>query len=1089
MRRARAFYHFRSRRPAVPESDQNPQAVQTSAEPADGILAALEPARSCVVFASAGSGKTWLLTARLLRLLLAGEAPGSILALTFTNKAAAEMRARVAERLAAWSALPDDALRKALGEIGLAAPRAADLARARALFEESLYADDDMRVMTFHAFCAEILRLFPNEDDIPFGFEVCARSAPLRRRALERLYRDAALDETLGAPLDELARLCNGVENADGALREFLNHRDDWEALCEGQTPDAALRRLADEMGVAPDAPAPAIDAALRARIEDYAALLARQSEPAKKDLEALDAVALARRRDAWDAAALKKHFLTQKGAPKQKPSKALDQRLGAEGAAQLVAACAEIGAELQAIVDACAARDNWERTRAWRAAGARLVALYDEVKREEGALDFTDIERLARRLLLRDERAADIQYRVNARIRHVLIDEFQDTSLNQWRLLQPLLEEIASQGGASLFVVGDDKQSIYGFRGARPELQARAEAWCRERMRGRRYSMSLSWRSQRAVIDLLNAVEDFQSLPSFEPHDTNIKESDGGVFVLPLCEAEESAEPPAWRAPLRDAPRAARDNPRQREAAQIAAVVRDLVDRKQCAYDDILILFRRRADLRAYQSALQAASVPFTGIAAASLETGDILALLAWLAAPWRALDLARVLRSPMFDLDDATLLAIAARRDAGDWFARLGAQAEAEDDAKCARAARLLGAWRELCGHMPTHDLLDRAYRDADLIHRYRCAAPPDERDATERRLLDVLDCALMHDSGRYPDVGRFASHLRERVAGEDSEDGDGGVRLMTVHGAKGLEAEHVFVADCGPQGRPHETYRAFLDWPLDAPRPAHLVLMPPQGARDPFSERLNETQREADARERVNLMYVALSRARKCVYISGCAGRGDREDWYARLAPLAQPLEIPAPPADAQAAAAQAAERRTPRQVLPQAAADAPGRAPRDARAARRGEAVHRALQLLDDGNSRAQAAARLARAFPADDARIEDWLRTAESVLADPALAAVFDRGAFERVLNEARIVFEDDGEIATRVVDRLCVGRDAVWIVDYKTYAGADLEAEAHKHREQMLAYRRGAAQLWPGKAVRVSLLFVEKRTLHDYDFD
>ncbi|MFP5505223.1 MAG: UvrD-helicase domain-containing protein, partial [Gammaproteobacteria bacterium] len=479
-------------------------------------LLATEPARHASVHASAGTGKTWLLVTRLLRLLLAGAAPASILAVTFTRKAAAEMLQRLNERLAALAAGSDADVDAALRQIGIA-PDAAVRARVRRLYETLLFEPLALRATTFHAFCQEILQRFPVEAAVPPGFELLDGEAELIDEAWGALYAEATLtpDGPLAQTLETLFDAGGGLSGTRQALNSFLAQRIDWWAFTQDRS--EALAHAEDSArelyGIAPDHD-PAADfftPAQRAVLGEFAALLGRHAIKSNQEhQQCIDAALALYAADA--AAALElaaRALLTQSGEPrKRKSSKAQESSLGAEGSARLLELHEQLCAELLETRDRLARQASLALTCAWYRAGQRLLEHYQRIKREQRVLDFADLEWHAYRLLNGSEQAHWVQYKLDARIDHFLIDEFQDTNPTQWRLLLPLLDELAAGGSErarSVFLVGDAKQSIYRFRRADARLLETASRWLEERLGAHRFSLESSRRSAPAIIDGVN--------------------------------------------------------------------------------------------------------------------------------------------------------------------------------------------------------------------------------------------------------------------------------------------------------------------------------------------------------------------------------------------------------------------------------------------------------------------------------------------------------------------------------------------------------------------------------------------------------
>lgn len=1126
-------------------------------------LAAVAPERHATVHASAGTGKTWLLVARIIRLLLSGAAPASILAVTFTRKAAAEMLERLNERLAMLATADDASTDDELRRLGLD-PDPALRQRARRLYEDLLFDPRPLRATTFHAFCQELLQRFPLEAEVPPGFDLLESETELLDTAWDALYAEATQtpDGKLGRALEQLFDACEGLTNTRQALNSFVAHRIDWWAYTQHR-PDPLAAAAADTrtlFAVDPDLDPSAgfFNAARMAQLHAYAALLGRHDNKTNLQQQAtlLHALELhATHADAQLPECLDRIgavLLTGEGEPrKRSASKALEKSLGANGCAQFLELHEQLCAALLELRDAQARRQTYAVTCAWQQAGKRLLEHYQRIKREQRLLDFCDLEWNAYRLLNSSEQAHWVQYKLDARIDHFLIDEFQDTNPTQWRLLLPLLEELAAGSGdraRSVFLVGDAKQSIYRFRRADARLLETASRWLETRLQAHQYSLEASRRSSPAVIDCVNrafaAGPLAERLAGFPLHSTHLTDLWGQVELLPPLPAVASAPPPArtaLRNPL-DEPRGGHlDSLHDLEARTIAARIRALVDgrtpigpaaaARPLRYGDVLVLLRNRTHAASYERALREAGIPYLGAARGtlldSLEVRDLEALLNTLVAPHNDLALAQVLRSPLFAAADTDLIALA-QTGGASWMERLlTVGPDCATHTPLARAARLLPIWQSLVGYVPVHDLLDRIYHQGDVLNRFHAASPPALQARVRANLVRFIELALEIDSGRYPSLPHFVNQLRalrERAADApddappDSGAGDR-VRFMTVHGAKGLEAPVVFLADCGSGERDRNAWQALVDWPTQQPRPTHFVLVGRKDARDNVTRALLDQQRAAEAREDANLLYVALTRARQVLIVSAAVSADSADGgWYgllraqwdgdARLAagqPFVHRHGLP-PPVLASDTAAPTAAPAAPdprltqplavaprlRRIAPsraQAAIDAAAAADPDAR--QRGVGIHRLLEWLAaaPARPRQQLLSGLARELQRDaaDPELAAWLAEAEAVVSDPGLAALFDATRYEQVRSELPLQYMDGATLVDGIIDRLLVGADTVHVIDYKTQrvAAGQTAACAAGYGEQMRLYAAGVQRLWPQRRVRGSILFTHCRTLVD----
>jgi ATP-dependent helicase/nuclease subunit A len=1126
--------------------------------PADTMsdsLNAASPEANAAVMASAGTGKTWLLVTRIVRLLLAGARPGGILAITFTRKAAAEMLTRLQQRLWEYVRLPDDALDRALAGVGVS-PAEPMRERARALYEQLLFSEQPIRTTTFHAFCQEILQRFPLEASIPPGFELLDAEGMLRSEAWDALYSEATRrpDGATAAALEVLFDRCGGLHNTHQVLEAFLHSRSDWWAFVEGRSrpPEWALQQLREVLDVDPsvDYFAQFFSPERRGALNTYAGFLDRHGT----NTNTQQAAALRQALDHDDAAErfdqIRAVLFTTAGSPrKRKESNAQKRSLGAEGEQAFLRLHDQLCEAVAQTVDCNARLNTLALSQAWYSAGQRLLEHYQRIKQEQRWLDFADLEWKTYRLLNHADNAYWVQYKLDQRIDHLLIDEFQDTNPTQWRLLLPLLEEIAAgetERPRSVFLVGDAKQSIYGFRRADPRLLTTAAGWLRERLGATDYTLDRSRRSAQAVIDCVNAVFGQQGLgprlASFKPHATYHDDMCGQVELLPLAvspgvTADDDDDGRALRNPLQQARRVDEDLRHYMEGRMIAGRIEALIDQalpvvigggaRPLQYSDVYILLRKRTHASAIERALREAGIPYLGAdrgtLLSSLEIQDLEALLTILIVPYNNLALAQVLRSPVFSATDDDLLQLASAANGGSWLERLQALApQLPEHSPLVRAERLLRRWSEWAGRIPVHDLLDRIYAQADVIGRYEAAFPLSLRPRARANLTRFIELALEVDSGRYPSLPHFLNRLRDlrrhELEAPDAPPAGGPedrVRILTIHAAKGLEAPVVFLADSADAAARPGGYQAVVDWAPEAERPRMFFLTGKREQRDSVSCRLLEDQEQARQREDANLLYVALTRARQYLFISGTEpARGTDLGWYgairAGLEPVAHArgdhlvLESGAPPPAVTlppgAAAAPLVDERLTRPLAVTARrrtiapshsvqeVDPVGAPEEDARI--RGIAIHRMLELLTAASRwpTDRVALRVASELQlsGSDPRLSDWMDEARAVVEAPHLAELFQPDRYQYAFNEVPVQYRHNDWLVHGVIDRVVRNGGQVLVVDYKTHGHARVDNMAQlaaPYQDQMRWYVRGVRRIWPDCQIQAGLLFTACRAL------
>ena len=806
---------------------------------------ALDPTRSVVISACAGSGKTWLLVSRIVRALLDGAKPGEILAITFTRKAAREMQSRLSDWLKQMATADDATVEAMLLEREVPPARVTELLPvARGLYETLLTAEPPVTITTFHSWFLQLMRGAPLDAGVAGDATLSEETAALIEEAWQRFAQTATdADGETARALDALYT-DYGPDSTRRVLTNFLARRSDWWAFAgELDDEDAIARALAtlvDGMPVGPDEDVPTIlaaDAALKSQLFDFIKLLskniARDQELAAVLQTALNEANLQR----WLKLVERVFFTTTGGLRVRKASAAQAKRLTPQGEARYLDIHQSVGERL---LDARHAI-NWQRGYRFNAAalrcGTALAQTYQALKQERRVIDYADIEWRAHQLLTNSEHAVYLMVKLDARYRHVLLDEFQDTNPLQWLTLKQWFDAAAEvDSRPCVFVVGDPKQSIYRFRRAETRLFTQASHYLQQHFGAVSLSQDESRRCAPAVIDVVNRVfANEAEFADYRVHGAHHGSKPGRVDVLPLTskDNENEAESVAWRNPLAEPLLVPEDSRRAREAAELAQGILGMVKQWQIAaddagkagrpaqYGDIMILVRRRTHLATYEAALRHAGIPYVtsrqGGLLDTLEVQDLIAVLEFLVSPFANLKLAHALRSPVFAVSDDDLVTIAksvTRTPQASWWEVLSQMTEDELSPLLLRARRLLAAWLARADTLPVHDQLDRIYFEADVLLRYHAAVPPAMRGAVLANLNAFMRRALDADAGRYLSLPRFVADLADlRNApamespdegligntGEGIGEGAGMVRIHTVHGAKGIGGADCVAAGC--------------------------------------------------------------------------------------------------------------------------------------------------------------------------------------------------------------------------------------------------------------------------------------------------
>ena len=1107
---------------------------------------ASNPNSSAWVSANAGSGKTHVLTQRVLRLLLGGTPPAQILCLAYTKAAAANMAERVFTTLAQWTSLSDRALAKAIVDCGADAPAPPDLIFARQLFARTIETPGGLKIQTLHAFAERLLRLFPFEANVPAHFSVLDESESKR---LLTEARNAALTE-LGASSEgksalDLVALEAGATRFDELLAEALSRAESFGAHDDARAYAGALRA---PLGLAPGVTVAKVEAEMlggeveRMRRESWA----RALETGKKQDRAL--ADCLRAANGGGASAARVQALLQPFFKENGEGEPLGEGNGGLTTKALRTEFPELESDLrreQTRLDVLRERRRaaltLERSAALFMVARKILAVFARMKAERGALDFSDQIARARALVTRSS-AAWVLHKLDYGLDHLLIDEAQDASLPQWGILAALSAEFFAGASAravnrTVFAVGDEKQSIFAFQGAAPEMFAEMKRAFAQRHRDAErpfidVPLTFSFRSSQTILDAVDktfrnelAWRGVAAAGEPAPNHEAIRGGLKGVVELwPPILPTPTPDPADWSMPL-DPP--AQDDPPVILAKRIAEVIRGWLrtsspervidpesgETRRIRESDVMILVRtRNAFFEAMIRALKAANLKAAG--ADRLKLKDHIAVMDLIAAgraallPDDDLTLASALKSPLMRFDDDALVELAVNRN-GSLAKALAAAAQGP----ALEAGRRLGLWRARAKALSPFAfyalLLGQDGGRRALLGRLgpEAADPIDE----------FLTLALAHEQGEAPSLHNFLSEVEaaEVEIKRDMEVESEGVRVLTVHASKGLEAPIVFLPDSCTA----------LDTRLE---PKLMRLSPAKPADPPlfaWAKRAAEDAdavaaarieaRAAQAGEHRRLLYVAMTRAAQRLIVAGYHGAKARpaDCWYDLVhAGLAHELaEAPAPFSGDETIlrfgeglrADEGGERTSARALdaLPgwlvaKAApeADAPplkpshaGRAGEgDCERALEGRLAHALLERLPGLPPERRPGAAGAY-LDAQAGGLTESARTAlaakvVAAIGAPELSRLFGPGARVEVPLAGFLPRPGRPDLPyTGRLDRLVATDQDVLIVDFKLGQKPDRPAAAHV--AQLALYRAALQPIYPRAPVRAALVYLDGPTL------
>ncbi|HEV2595050.1 MAG TPA: double-strand break repair helicase AddA [Sphingomicrobium sp.] len=1109
---------------------------------------ASDPRVHAALSASAGTGKTQVLTARVLRLLLNGARPESILCLTFTKAAAAEMANRIGERLAEWVRLKDEELETDLRHLG--EPNDPALReRARQLFARVLDCPGGLKIQTIHSFAQGLVAAFPAEAGIVPGFQPIEGRAEqeLVRRTLADLMTDAETrgDNCLIGDVQCLSRRL-GEGGAVEYLQVCARRPEALAALGHRDSIEHQVRRLLNlPHSVANYLAAQCADDAFDCDLL-RAVANANRSWGRSTGLAIVDNIERWLAMDATDRAAalpeLAAIIFTGKGELRKTQAGQLKADPDYERHIERLAAhlsdlrriergsrlAADIGAGLRA--------------------GQAFARAYTEAKRAAGVADFNDLIEWTRGLLGQAGMGDWVRYKLDRQIDHVLVDEAQDTNSAQWEIIERLVEEFfsgsseAEKRNRTLFMVGDFKQAIYGFQGTDPERFREARDTFRRRadeLRAaggttefRDLSIAASFRSAQPVLDLVDAVITtagptalaLRDLPP--PHRAFHHERPGVVelwqpFSVEHGSDEADAGEERWVS-LRDRHYADALAERIRLMVEDAPVLASTG--RPLNPGDVLVLVRSRGELASLIVArLFSAGIPVAGVDRLHLHeplaVQDLLAAVKFAVQPNDDLSLASLLVSPLIGLDQDQLRQLAYGREGSLWRelrARASEFREAHDAlAELLRIADFTPPSRffeailsgPMQGRRKLYSRLGMAARDA--IDELMNSALEFERSETAS-----LDHYLAWFSRGTVDV--------QRDPGQPANE----VRVMTVHGAKGLEAPVVILADTTADPAKLGRTPVAVDIEVGT-APVVPLLRPKKDERCPPFEDIIHAGEERDLEEHFRLLYVALTRAADRLIVSGVRPkeRNDGADprppncWH-RIVERAMTSLASAPgenhvalrygssdggrPGRARnkielrptripgwAARPAPPEAKPPRPLAPSTIAVDDESAPSPSEAMRaaalRGTWIHQLLERLPavELGKQASVADRWLQqsAGIRDDSVREEIAREVCAILSDCRFSRLFGPGSLGEAPLAATLA---DGRVIAGTVDRLLVEETRVSVIDFKTGSVPATEAEIPKsHRAQLSAYSDALGVIFPGRSISAALLYTSGPVLFE----
>lgn len=1123
---------------------------------------ASKPEASVWVAANAGTGKTKVLTERVLALLLCEARAHEILCLTFTKAAAAEMSNRISDKLSDWTSQSDEDLTQELSALLERPPSPSEFARARQLFAEILDAPGGLNIQTIHGFCQSLLKRFPLEAGLAPHFQVMEERTTQEylKQARDQVMMDARLgrvadlhdalntvsrhvhETNFGDLLVELSKARSKIRTLlqdHGGVRKLVLRLYEIKELQPGDTKERLIERACEQESFD----------ALGMR---YLCEALGQGSPAnqKSQVTVSNWLAGSQEERVQLMDDYMGFFLTKDDNIKNIKSMINKAAREANPAAEDILMVE--AARMLRLTDQIKSAQMIEATGALLRLGKALVDSYEDIKKRQAVLDFDDLILQARRLLS-EERVPWVLYKLDGGISHILVDEAQDTNPDQWQVVEALSRDFFSGLGAhedksprTVFAVGDIKQSIYGFQGADPgefervksvfahQVPAAGQIWDE-------VPMTVSFRSTRAVLEAVDRVFAPQNVsqgvePNGPMHHEAWRAEEGGLVELwPPVKPLAESTPQPWKPPVE---RHEIDSPRAKLAGLIARRIHAMVEGREILEakgrairpGDIMVLVRQRSGfVEELVRELKVLDIAVAGVdrmvLSQQMAVMDLLALGRFLLQPDDDLQLACVLKGPLVGLNEEDLFDLAYKRKSTLWSVL---RDRAKSDLHYHQAYTFLSGLMALTDYVRPFELFSHILNTQEGRRKIVRRLGIEAHDP----LNEFLDLALNFEQSHAPALETFLAWVEgdEIEVKRDLEQGNqDAVRIMTVHGSKGLQAPIVFLPDT--MGVPK--FRQNIFWPRDEDDRAGLFLWAPKaGLRDSLCDHEVQNLKQKQQEEYRRLLYVAMTRAEDRLYISGYEGRrSPPEDcWYNLLRAGMESLCAPVEDAflksedlfdHPEVLRHESAQLKTPKETaqeksnspealdLPDWARSSPKNEPHPPRPLapsrpsemepasrsplgedrgqryRRGNIIHALLQTLPDLRE-AERAAALKRYLGAPAQKLnakqqDEIYDEVMAVLDDPHFHKVFGPGSTA----EVPLVGEVGGRVISAQMDRLLVTEDEVLVVDYKTNRPPPrtVKKVPKIYRQQMRAYRDALRLIYPDKTVRCALLWTDAARL------
>ncbi len=1115
---------------------------------------AVDPSHSVWVSANAGSGKTRVLTDRVLRILLKGTPPHRILCLTYTKAAAAEMALRIQAQLAEWVILPEADLQKKLSTLLNRIPDAKEAKRARQLFALVADAPEGLRIQTIHSLCQSLLMRFSVEAGVSPHFRLMEEreGAALMEEVKERLFLTHRHNHDKIKLVQAIRRIANTISEHSfhEVLKELISQRSEFKQMLRNGL-EAYQQNLEEAVGIK----------YRELTVED---LIRSHFSYSESEIQALQCLVvpmlasdkktdreLGEKLAAWLECASRSDdnvekwlacLLKEKGELRAIEHHSFMTKWVKDSCPQALEIMMREAQRAQAFWQARAALRNAQMSEClWHIALA-LAELYENLKLSRGVLDYEDLIESARNLLRRPGISAWVLFKLDGGIDHLLVDEAQDTSRAQWQIIEAIASEFfvgesAGRRDRTLFVVGDEKQSIYSFQGADPYAFAEMKHYFSQRIKdaGKAYknvNLSLSFRSTPAVlhaVDKVFAREEARAGVAIAGGDIlhqAYRKEPGRVELWPLCTLEREVENAAWRIPSEQL---MPELPERVLAMRIADTIAEWLQKRRISAGDILILVQNRNRFYNFLiAALRQRQVPVAGAdrlkLAEHIAIQDMLALAQFLLLPEDDLNLASLLKSPLYGISEELLFSLCYQRT-GTLWERL----RSSEELICKEIVLSLESLLAKADYLPPYEMFSQILEAEGGRRKFFARLGSQVNDP----LNEFLSLALNYEQLHQPSIQGFVHWFRqtESEIKRDMERAKEEVRVMTVHGAKGMEAPIVFLPDT--TGIPtvkervfwHKEKQIFL-WSYNASEDCEAL------------KALKERVREESLAEYRRLLYVAMTRAEDELYLCGWLGEKKlhEDSWYALMQKGLQgrsetfpftwkdcqeeglrmqdpgfeyikgrggserqlPVTAPVNTVPAWAFCSAPDEPNPPRPLSP---SRPEGEMPRadsalvDDFTIRRGKVIHTLLEVIPEiPNLQREAAAKilLRRELPKmKENQYQQIIAEVEAILKHPDFREIFAEGSLAEVPITATLMHDGVPRVLSGQIDRLLVTQERILLLDYKTNRQVPTSQNnvPLRYRHQLESYAQALRIIYPGRTIKAAILWTSVPLLMPVDIE